>query len=133
MTRSPIILAAAVAAFAALPAGAADILGDCAEDIQTYCSAVEPGHGRVAACLYAHEDKVSESCDLALGETADIIDMMFERLRAVKTACGEDIRSQCGEVELGEGRIFACLIEKKAEISADCGELVGKIQLPQDG
>ena len=123
--------AAGTTVLLAHPAAVADILGACEADIASYCAEVEPGDGRIAACLYAYEDKLSEPCDAAMADTADVIDLFFDRLRYVKQQCGEDIRTLCSEVELGQGRLFTCLAEKRSEISAGCGELIDNIELPE--
>jgi Cysteine rich repeat len=38
----------------------------CATDIQTLCSGVQPGGGRIFACLKEHKDKVSDGCKKAV-------------------------------------------------------------------
>lgn len=42
----------------------------CKAEIDTYCSKVTPGQGRVLACLYAHGDKLSAKCEYALYDAA---------------------------------------------------------------
>ncbi len=113
-------------------ASAQSIFASCDEDIAKFCPAVTPGHGRLGACLYAHEDKVSPSCDAAIAETADLIDMLFERLRYAKQQCGADIAKLCGETEIGQGRLFSCLHDQKAALSVACLEIIDNVQLPSD-
>lgn len=43
-----------------------------------------------------------------------------ERGGMVRTACAADIAKLCGSVEAGQGKRFACLVEKKAELSPAC-------------
>ena len=38
----------------------------CEPEIETYCSQVTPGEGRLLACAYAHQDKLSGRCEFAL-------------------------------------------------------------------
>jgi Cysteine rich repeat len=38
----------------------------CDTDIQTLCSGVQPGGGRILACLKEHKDKVSDGCKKAV-------------------------------------------------------------------
>ncbi len=111
---------------------AQSIFASCEEDLTKFCPAVTPGHGRLSACLYAHEDQVSPSCDAAIAETADLIDVLFERLRYVKQQCGADVAKLCGEVEIGQGRLFSCLNEQKPALSAECLEVIENVQLPRD-
>ena len=108
------------------------IFASCEKDIAKFCQEVTPGHGRLSACLYAHEDQVSLSCDAAIAETADLIDVLFEQLRFAKQQCGADIAKLCSEVDIGQGRIFSCLYEQKPALSAPCSELVNNVQLPHD-
>jgi hypothetical protein len=125
-------MAALALTVSASPAPARSIFEACEGDIQAYCDMVTPGNGRLMACLYAHEDKVSDSCDVAIDETADIIDIVFERLRYVSQQCGEDIRTYCADVAVGEARVLSCLHGKKASLSSSCAEVIDRIQLPSD-
>ena len=63
LTSLPIILMACFAGNEQL--AAQSIFESCAKDLETYCGAVTPGNGRTYACIYAHEDKVSDECDAA--------------------------------------------------------------------
>jgi hypothetical protein len=38
----------------------------CATDIQALCAGVQPGGGRILACLKEHQDKVSDGCKQAV-------------------------------------------------------------------
>ena len=38
----------------------------CKAELESYCKQVTPGEGRLLACLYAFEDKLSARCDYAL-------------------------------------------------------------------
>ena len=90
------------------------------------------GSGRLTACIYAHEDKLSDSCDAAVAETADVINVLFNRLRNVRLQCAGDVAKLCDEVAIGEGRIFACLHENKASLSDGCGEVIDHVELPKE-
>ncbi len=63
LTSLPVILLACVATSEQL--SAQSIFESCAKDLEVYCSQVTPGDGRISACIYAHEDKVSDECDAA--------------------------------------------------------------------
>ena len=43
-----------------------DIEKGCSVEIKQFCSQVSPGQGRMLACFYAHEDKLSGKCQFAL-------------------------------------------------------------------
>jgi hypothetical protein len=38
----------------------------CATDIQNFCAGVQPGGGRILACLKQHKDQVSDGCKQAV-------------------------------------------------------------------
>jgi len=111
-------------------AGAMDIVNACRADIEQYCSAVEPGYGRLASCLYAHELVISDECDAATADVADILDTMFASMRVVIEECSTDILKLCEGVAPGEGRIFTCLATNRAELSEGCGEIMSVVKLP---
>lgn len=125
-------LAAGLALAAAPTAHATDISTQCETDIATHCGNVAPGNGRILSCLYAHEDLLSEACDRATSESSDLLDYFFHRLRIVIAACSPDIHRHCADVAVGQGRLFSCLAERRAELGADCAELVDEIELPTD-
>lgn len=111
---------------------AADIIYACADDVADYCDAVDPGYGRLLACLYGHETVISQECAVAMADTADLIDLFFERVRYVSQECGDDIRSLCGDVPVGQGRIFTCLSESRSELSESCLGVIDQVELPQN-
>ena len=65
---STLILADAAAARGAM----AGVRAACQSDLQTLCAGVQPGGGRIKACLKDHKDQVSAGCKSALAQmTAD--------------------------------------------------------------
>lgn len=42
----------------------------CATEIENFCSQVTLGEGRMLACFYAHEDKLSGQCQFTLYSAA---------------------------------------------------------------
>ena len=102
----------------------------CGDELKNYCSAVTPGSGRLFACFYAHEYKLSESCDTAIVDVADQFDMFFEVLRYAAQECGDDIAKHCQGVEFGGGRIYSCLKGSGDQLSDACAAVIGQIALP---
>jgi len=49
----------------------AAIQAACAEDAQKLCAGVQPGGGRIVACLREHKDSLSDRCKQAAGLTAN--------------------------------------------------------------
>ena len=42
----------------------------CKAELESYCKDVTPGEGRILACLYSHQDKLSGKCEYALFDAA---------------------------------------------------------------
>src|SRR5208282_4597216 len=49
----------------------AAIRAACAEDAQKLCATVQPGGGRIVACLKEHKDSLSDRCKQAAGLAAN--------------------------------------------------------------
>ena len=62
---------AAQSAQAGDQASLAAIRAACAEDVQKLCAVVQPGGGRLVACLKEHKDSVSDRCKQAAGLPAN--------------------------------------------------------------
>jgi hypothetical protein len=50
----------------ASPQALADAQAACASDVQSLCSGVQPGGGRIIACLKQHQAQVSDRCKQAI-------------------------------------------------------------------
>jgi len=96
----------------------------CETDINSYCSQVTPGDGRMLHCMAAHEDKISGQCQYAFYQAAAILEQLATAIAYVASQCETDIETHCGDVALGEGRILACLSENEAEVSDACNQAV---------
>jgi len=121
-TSLPIILMAFIAGNEQL--AAQSIFESCETDLKAYCGQVTPGNGHIVACLYAHEDTLSDNCDAATEDHANLLDWFFESVRYVMDQCANDIREHCADVTFGGGRIFSCLIEKTSSLTDGCKALV---------
>ena len=96
----------------------------CKKELKTYCSNVTPGQGRILACLYAHEDKISGQCGYALYQAATLMEQMAAAIVYIGNQCAADIEKHCSAVAMGEGRILMCLEENAAEVSDSCKQAV---------
>jgi hypothetical protein len=92
----------------------------CAADIASFCAKVTPGEGRLALCMLAHEDQVSDGCFATIFDVADNLDLALSNLARAADVCEKDIDKHCGSVEPGEGRIAQCLIDKEASLASAC-------------
>jgi len=107
---------------------AQSIFESCETDLKEFCSQVLPGYGHIVACIYAHEDKISESCDAAIEDKAGLLDWFFESVRYVMDRCADDIQKHCAGTKFGEGRIFTCLVEKASSLTDECRALTPEME-----
>jgi len=125
------ICAAAMITFAFGNASAQDVVDEvmkgCASEIKQYCSGVTLGEGRLAACFYAYEDKLSNQCQYALYEAASALEAAEVVLNYFVDQCGSDIVKLCQGVEAGEGRILACLSSQSTSLSASCSSAITNV------
>jgi len=96
------------------------VVTGCKAELEKYCSNVTPGEGRILACLYAHNDKLSGRCEYALYDAAVQLERAVAALSYVANECAPDLRKHCARVEAGEGRLLDCLQKNDAEVSNRC-------------
>lgn len=107
---------------------AAGLLKGCGADIENYCSRVEPGEGRIGACLYAHSDLIRNDCVAAIEDVALQLEWLGDRITHALDQCAPDISAHCANTPLGNGRIFSCLLEKKQELTTSCTQVIDTIE-----
>jgi hypothetical protein len=98
------LLAAASAApmaFAAEPPG-----GACRDDTKRLCASVQPGRGRVMACLQQHEADLSAGCKSAL---------------PVMQRCAQDVKAACAGA--GKRGMRECVRNQSDKLSPECKTL----------
>jgi hypothetical protein len=82
---------------------------------------VTPGDGRILACLYAHEDKLSGQCEYALFDAAAQLERAVAALAYLVNECGDDLDKHCvRRVPAGEGRLLDCLDKNEKKVSRRC-------------
>ena len=101
----------------------------CQKEINTYCSQVRPGQGRVLACFYAHEDNLSVKCINALYDGMATLERTIEVISYVASQCRQDIDIHCGATVPGAGRVAKCLLDKKTKLSAPCASAIDEVGL----
>ena len=106
-----------------------NVMQACEPEITAYCSQVTLGEGRLLACFYAHEDKLSGRCQYALYEGAAALDQFAAAVTHLAVECHDDLLEYCGEVELGEGRVGTCLVEHKADVTDACRQAIDDVGL----
>jgi hypothetical protein len=104
-------------------------LEGCEKDLETYCKSVTPGEGRIQACLYAYEDKLSGRCVYALYEAANKLERAATALKYLANECKGDVSSLCADTMPGEGRILKCLEKNEAKVSSRCKQAAKDVGL----
>lgn len=87
----------------------------CMDEIEAYCKNVKPGGGKIIECLNGHRKELTPTC-LAK------VDKALAQFDEAKKICSEDIKTLCGDVTAGEGRILACMKAKKEQLSPPCSK-----------
>lgn len=127
----------------------AAIRSACRSDYQKNCASVPPGGEASLQCLRKSMPKLSPSCQKAVsavgGEAAPaaggtpaaaaapagaapalVLRPMRprEELFVLRSACGGDVRTLCGGVAPGGGRIVQCLAVRAADLSPACKDVL---------
>jgi hypothetical protein len=101
----------------------------CKKELETYCKDVTPGEGRVLACLYAYEDKLSGGCIYALYDASVQLQRAVVALNYLANECRDDLKEYCASVEAGEGRLLKCLEKHETKVSDRCKQAIKGVGL----
>jgi Cysteine rich repeat len=107
------------------PARAEETLADglkkaCHKELTTFCKGVPQGQGRILACLYAFEDKVSDQCAYAVYDAALQLEQAVAALKYAASECKGDLEKFCASVKPGQGRGLACLKKNDKDLAPGC-------------
>ena len=105
------------------------VANGCEIEIEKYCSQVTPGQGRILACLYAHEDKLSAKCEYALYDAAVQLERAVAALSYVANECNADLEKYCESIEPGKGRLLECLDKHDKQVSKRCKQAIKDVGL----
>ena len=101
----------------------------CKTELETYCKDVTPGEGRVLACLYSREDKLSGRCEYVLYDAAAQLEHALGALTYVTNECSADLEKYCSAIKPGEGRLAACLKKNEQTLSERCQQAIKDVKL----
>ncbi len=104
-------------------------LQGCKSELDTYCKDVTLGDNRLLACIYAHEDKLSGRCEYALYDAAAQLEHAVASLSYTAAECEDDLEKYCANVEVGEGRLLACLDQNDKKVSGRCKQALKDVGL----
>ncbi len=100
----------------------------CKAEIDSFCKNVTPGEGRLLACLYAYEDKLSNRCEYALYDASYQLQRAVNALTYAANECQDDLKTYCSDIAPGEGRLLKCLDKNKEKISARCKQALKDVE-----
>ena len=134
--RKVIGLVLGIAFLFALPAIAGQdlvqtVADGCKAELETYCKDVKPGEGRILACLFAHQDKLSGKCEYALYDAAVQLERAVAALAYVVNECADDLDKHCSAVEAGEGRLLECIEKNDKKVSSRCKDALKEVGLKE--
>jgi len=87
----------------------------CAGDIKTLCAGIQPGEGRIKACIKSQLTDLSPTCE--------------DRLLTVAVTgkvCKTDVANLCAGIMPGTGGIRACMKAHIAEVSDPCRDAMSQ-------
>src|SRR3954468_9363094 len=87
----------------------------CDGDIKKLCPGIQPGAGRITACIKPQLANLSEACEarvLGVGVTGKL--------------CKPDLEKLCGGIKPGTGGIRSCIKSHMAEISDPCKDAMSQ-------
>jgi len=105
------------------------VMTGCKKELDTYCKGVTPGEGRLVACLYAYEDKLSGQCEYALYDAAAQLERALTALSYVANECRDDLQKFCSDINPGEGRLMACMDKNEKQLSGRCKQAMKDVGL----
>jgi hypothetical protein len=92
----------------------------CTKEIKAQCKGVKEGRGRLLACLYAHENRLSARCGNTVMASLERLGVMLGALANVMRVCEADAKRICNGVVAGEGNLIGCLAAGRKSVSAQC-------------
>ena len=91
----------------------------CRRDIDRLCSEVQPGRGRIVACLIRQQDDLSSSCR----PEVERIQGAGDAISTIRAACRADAERLCGGVPPEAGPLVECLQANRSNLSETCRSL----------
>jgi hypothetical protein len=99
---------------------AAAIKADCAKEIKSLCRHVQDGRGRVLACLYSQDKRLSPKCATTVVASSAALVEAISATTDLRRACEADAKRHCTVVLPGDGRLVDCLNLYRKTMSQAC-------------
>ena len=90
---------------------------------------ITPGQGRILACLYAHNDKLSSKYEYSLYDAAVQLERAVAALSYVANECDADLEKYCEEIAPGQGCLLECLEKHDKDVSNRCKQAIKDVGL----
>jgi hypothetical protein len=104
------------------------VLEDCAPELKYFCGTVTAGRGRIAACLYSHNDQLSEQCAISLSVGLVQLRMILAAVDYAVQQCRGDLDKLCEGVKIGGGQVYQCLSDNKDKLNESCSAAFIEVQ-----
>jgi hypothetical protein len=101
----------------------------CSKELSTFCKGVPQGEGRILACFYAFEDKLSDGCAYALYDAAAQLEQAAAAVKFAAAQCKDDLEKFCADVKAGQGRGLSCLQKHDKDVSQGCKDALAQTGL----
>jgi hypothetical protein len=88
----------------------------CASDVKKLCAGIQPGEGRIKACMKSHLGELSPECQdrvLTVAVTGKL--------------CKADVDKLCAGIVPGTGGIRTCIKSHIAELSDACRDAMSRV------
>lgn len=92
----------------------------CGKELKRQCKGVKEGRGRLLACLYAREDKLSAKCGEVVSASLVRLGEALGALANVRRVCERDALRLCNGVVAGNGNLIGCLTTARRSVSPEC-------------
>jgi hypothetical protein len=100
----------------------------CRGDVASFCPSVQPGKGRVHACLLKNRAELSPACAAVEFQNREVESGDIGMSPEANRACGRVMKKLCPDVQPGhgEGKMWACLFEQRSspDMPSQCAEVV---------
>jgi hypothetical protein len=113
---------------------ASELIAACKVEIDESCSDVSVGQGRITACLFARNHKLSPDCKAAVTRLTNGVPESVASMKGtthearLQNACRRDVRRLCSDVSSGTRFVLACLYSRSQNLSEPCMD-VAKVVL----
>jgi hypothetical protein len=101
----------------------------CKSDLDKYCKNVNPGEGRIAACLDSKEDQLSPECKATwTGTKAQVSKRIDKAEIAFRKSCNNDLQKFCSNTASGRGRLLDCLNNHRSDLTSSCQKFYSTLE-----